>query len=156
MEGLEATPQRAVAATECEAAVKTTHKTRGVVVLDGLGVAEGLQDRVGLQELGLQFSLCARVPRLGHQLLTGLANQLLLLAVVMVGRPCNHGQVLDHLLGVLGFPCTRFSTGWEREGEREGEEGERERRREGRLYPAFQMPMFWSVYSIGWVLPRMD
>ena len=30
---------------------------RGVVILDGLGVAEGLEDGVGLQQLLLKFSL---------------------------------------------------------------------------------------------------
>lgn len=28
-----------------------THKSRGVVIFDGLGISEGLQDGIGLQEL---------------------------------------------------------------------------------------------------------
>ena len=32
-------------------------ESRGVVILDGLGVAEGLEDGVGLQQLLLKFSL---------------------------------------------------------------------------------------------------
>ena len=34
-----------------------THEARGVVVTRGLGVSEGLQDRVGLDDLVLQVSL---------------------------------------------------------------------------------------------------
>ena len=98
------------------AAVEETHKTRRVVVLHGLSVAESLQDGVGLQELCLQLSLATGVSRLAHQLLAGLADQLLVLAVM--GCPCNHGQVLDDLLGVLRLPCTGFSTAERRGGRR--------------------------------------
>ena len=35
----------------------STHESGGVVVLDGLGVAESLQDGVGLQELLLELTL---------------------------------------------------------------------------------------------------
>lgn len=34
-----------------------TYKSGGVVILDGLGVAESLQDGVGLQQLVLQLPL---------------------------------------------------------------------------------------------------
>ena len=34
-----------------------THKSGGVVILDGLGISEGLHDGIGLQELLLQLPL---------------------------------------------------------------------------------------------------
>ena len=42
----------------CQAIFKAfTYETRRVVVLDGLGVAEGLEDRVGLEQLLFQLAL---------------------------------------------------------------------------------------------------
>ena len=54
-----------------------TYKTRGVVVLHCLGVAKSLQDWVGLEELGLQFTLGMRETCLGAERDTGLSDKFL-------------------------------------------------------------------------------
>ena len=82
-----------------------TYKTGGVVILDGLGIAKGLEDGVGLEQLRLQLSLSQAESCLGYQGGAGFSLQLLLF-VAMVRGSSHHCQVLDHLLGVLGFTGT--------------------------------------------------
>lgn len=43
-----------------------THKSRGVIIFDGLGISEGLQDGIGLQELLLQLPLVATATHRKH------------------------------------------------------------------------------------------
>lgn len=55
-----ATPARALGRSlspESWDAAVSTHESRGVVVLHSLGIPEGLQDGVGLQQLPLQLTL---------------------------------------------------------------------------------------------------
>ena len=67
----------------------STHKTRGVVVPDGLGVAKRFQYRVGFDDLVLQVAAPCLVARARSDV----------------------GQVLDDLLGVLRLASTRLTTG---------------------------------------------
>lgn len=43
-----------------------SYESRGVVVLDGLGVAEGFEDGIGLQQLLLQLALRSNTPIIRH------------------------------------------------------------------------------------------
>ncbi len=96
-----------------------THKSRGVVILDSLGVSKGLQDWVSLEQLSLQLSLASGVTRLGHQRLASPLHQGLLggllcvgvaMAVAVAVGASDGGKVLDHLLGVLSLTGTGLST----------------------------------------------
>ena len=66
----------------------STHKSGAVVVPDCLGVAEGLEDRVGLDDLVLQGGLP----------LHGLA------------RGAHHGEIADHLFGVFSLAGAGLTT----------------------------------------------
>lgn len=85
-----------------------THKTGGVVVLDGLCVSKGLEDGVSLEQLGLQLPLALGKASLGGEGDAGPAHQLLASCSV-VGGARHRGQILDDLLGVLGLAGSGFS-----------------------------------------------
>ena len=87
-----------------------TYKSRGVVILDGLCVAKGLEDWVCLQQLGLQLPLARGKTSLGREGHTGTAHQLLAPTGMVVGGPRHCGKVLDHFLGVLSLPGSRLPT----------------------------------------------
>ena len=55
--------------------LNVTHESGRVVVLDGLGVSEGLEDGVGLQQLLLQFTLCKNTNINIRAALTNVANR---------------------------------------------------------------------------------
>lgn len=70
-----------------------TYETGGVIVTDGLGVTEGFQDGIGLDDLILQTALL-----LGGKILLGL----------LVGGT-DSGEVRNYLLGVLRLSGTRLT-----------------------------------------------
>jgi hypothetical protein len=70
---------------------RNTYKSRGVVIPDGLGVSESLEDRVGLNNLILQIAFL----RSGG-------------ALVLVGT--DGREVGNHLLRVLGLAGSGLAT----------------------------------------------
>ncbi len=70
---------------------RKTYKSRGVVISDGLGVSESLEDRVGLNNLILQIAFL----RNGG-------------ALVLVGT--DGREVGNHLLRVLGLAGAGLAT----------------------------------------------
>lgn len=67
-----------------------TYETRRVVVTHGLGVTEGFQDGIGLDDLILQVTL-------------------LHVRVVLLARRTNGGEVRNDLLGVLSLSSSGLS-----------------------------------------------
>lgn len=68
----------------------STYKTGGVVILHSLGISEGLQNGVSLEQLCLQLPLGCGEASLGGEGDTGTTNQLLATAG-MVGGTSNMG-----------------------------------------------------------------
>jgi hypothetical protein len=69
-----------------------TYETGGVIVTHGLGVTEGLEDGIGLDDLIFKGALCL----VGFRWL--------------LGGSTDGGEVGNNLLGVLGLSGTRFTS----------------------------------------------